>query len=394
MAEPLDLKTPFKTPPVSEDLTGMLVGRFVVRQRLGAGGMGQVYGAEDPTLKRFVALKRAVSKAQSARSDRKRFLKEAQRASALNHPNIGSMYDVVEHGGELWLVMEYIEGETLRHRLKQPISREEFFSIATQCCEGLQAAHEKGIIHGDIKPENIMLTPNLKVKILDFGVARRAWSANPEELTRSMETMTASGGTPAYMAPEVLLQKPDDGRSDLFSLGLVCYEMLGGEQPFHSDSLATTVARIVHEEPPTLKDVPEPLAAVVTHMLAKNPEERYPSAQAVLDDLQRVQQGAKPKKKKSVTAAGSFHQYRALAAVAIALAVIAVLLAYRPLRRLFGSSSASSTEQRRFPIAGRRIAANQNSCRASLRCGRRQCQAHRPGRGSCRKPRCQAEQAD
>ena len=343
MAEPLDLKTPFKTPPVSEDLTGMLVGRFVVRQRLGAGGMGQVYGAEDPTLKRFVALKRAVSKAQSARSDRKRFLKEAQRASALNHPNIGSMYDVVEHGGELWLVMEYIEGETLRHRLKQPISREEFFSIATQCCEGLQAAHEKGIIHGDIKPENIMLTPNLKVKILDFGVARRAWSANPEELTRSMETMTASGGTPAYMAPEVLLQKPDDGRSDLFSLGLVCYEMLGGEQPFHSDSLATTVARIVHEEPPTLKDVPEPLAAVVTHMLAKNPEERYPSAQAVLDDLQRVQQVAKPKKKKSVTAAGSFHQYRALAAVAIALAVIAVLLAYRPLRRLFGSSSASST---------------------------------------------------
>ncbi|MGA8762187.1 MAG: protein kinase, partial [Candidatus Sulfotelmatobacter sp.] len=138
MAEPLNLKTPITAPPVSAgDLTGTIVGRFVVRQKLGAGGMGQVYGAEDPTLKRFVALKRAVTKSQSASADHKRFLKEAQRASALNHPNIGSMYDVVEHGGELWLVMEYIEGETLRHRLKRPISSDEFFAIATQCCEGL-----------------------------------------------------------------------------------------------------------------------------------------------------------------------------------------------------------------------------------------------------------------
>ena len=123
MADPLDLKTPLnKTPPPAdaEDLTGARVGRFVVRQKLGAGGMGQVYGAEDPTLKRTVALKRAVSKSDSGSSDHKRFLKEAQRASALNHPNIGSMYDVVEHGGELWLVMEYIEGETLRRRLKRP----------------------------------------------------------------------------------------------------------------------------------------------------------------------------------------------------------------------------------------------------------------------------------
>src|SRR5215471_3262039 len=118
MVEPIDLKT---DPVVAEDFTGMTVGRFVVRRRLGAGGMGQVYGAEDPTLKRFVALKRAVSKSQSALADPKRFLKEAQRASALNHPNIGSMYDVFEQGGELWLVMEYIEGETLRHRLARPI---------------------------------------------------------------------------------------------------------------------------------------------------------------------------------------------------------------------------------------------------------------------------------
>jgi serine/threonine-protein kinase len=343
MADPLDLKTPLTktTPPpeAAEHLTGTRVGRFVIGQRLGAGGMGQVYGAEDPTLKRTVALKRAVGKSDSASTDHKRFLKEAQRASALNHPNIGSMYDVVEHGGELWLVMEYIEGETLRRRLKRPpISSEDFFTIATQCCEGLEAAHEKGIIHGDIKPENIMLTPELRVKILDFGVARRAFRANPTDETRSMETMTASGGTPAYMAPEVLLQKPDDGRSDLFSLGLVFYEMLGGEQPFHSDSLATTVARIVHEEPPPLKNVPAPLAAIVTHMIEKNPEKRYPTAQAVLDDLRRVQVGKSPRRS-SLTGPATQRKQRIVAALIVSMAVLAILISLPPVRRLYRSSA-------------------------------------------------------
>jgi len=138
--------------PAADALAGTTVGRFAISKRLGAGGMGQVYGAEDTTLKRFVAIKRMAPQATSTDADRKRLLKEAQRASALNHPNVGAIYDVVEHAGELWLVMEYVEGETLRRRLKRPISTEEFFAIATQCCEGLQAAHEKGIIHGDIKP--------------------------------------------------------------------------------------------------------------------------------------------------------------------------------------------------------------------------------------------------
>ncbi|MFI5113925.1 MAG: protein kinase [Terriglobales bacterium] len=323
---------------MAEDFTGITVGRFVVRRRLGAGGMGQVYGAEDPTLKRFVALKRAVSKSQSALANPKRFLKEAQRASALNHPNIGAMYDVVEQGGELWLVMEYIEGETLRHRLKTPISRDEFFAIATQCCEGLQAAHEKGIIHGDIKPENIMLTPDRRVKILDFGVARRAWRAVPDDATRSIETMAVAGGTPAYMAPEVLLQKPDDGRSDLFSLGLVFYEMLGGEQPFHSDSLATTVARIVHEEPPELKNVPEPLTGIIMRMLAKNPEDRYPSAEAVLADLRKVQQGGRPLRPSGMSA--RLRQRRITAALVVSAAIVAVLVSLPSARRLYRSSLA------------------------------------------------------
>lgn len=339
-----------KTPPPAADadaaadaLAGTTVGRFAISKRLGAGGMGQVYGAEDTTLRRFVAIKRMAPDAKSTEADRKRLLKEAQRASALNHPNIGAIYDVVEHAGELWLVMEYVEGETLRHRLTQLISTDEFFAIASQCCEGLQAAHEKGIIHGDIKPENIMLTPGNRVKILDFGVARRAWNNNPDDATKSMETMTATGGTPAYMAPEVLLQRPDDGRSDIFSLGLVFYEMLGGAQPFQSNSLATTVARIVHEEPPSLKNVPGPLAGVISRALAKDPNARYPTAAALLEDLRRVQEGGKPKRVSSTP--GKFHRYRALAAVAIVLVVLAALLAYHFAHQFVHPPAANNTSQ-------------------------------------------------
>jgi tetratricopeptide (TPR) repeat protein/predicted Ser/Thr protein kinase len=336
-----------KTPPpatnadaAADALTGTTVGRFAISRRLGAGGMGQVYGAEDTTLKRFVAIKRMAPQANSTAADRKRLLKEAQRASALNHPNVGGIYDVIEHAGELWLVMEYVEGETLRNRLTRPISTDEFFAIAIQCCEGLQAAHEKGIIHGDIKPENIMLTAGNRVKILDFGVARRAWNSNPDDATKSMETMTVSGGTPAYMAPEVLLQRPDDGRSDIFSLGLVFYEMLGGDQPFKTNSLATTIARIVHTEPPSLTNVPGPIAAIISRALAKDPNLRYPTAAALLEDLRRVEQGGKPKRAPSTP--GQFHQYRALTAVAIVLVVFAALLAYPPLRRLFHASVANN----------------------------------------------------
>jgi eukaryotic-like serine/threonine-protein kinase len=334
--------------PAADALTGTTVGRFVISKRLGAGGMGQVYGAEDTTLKRFVAIKRMSPSAKSTEADRKRLLKEAQRSSALNHPNVGSVYDVIEHAGELWVVMEYIEGETLRHHLQQPISTDEFFAIATQCCEGLQAAHEKGIIHGDIKPENIMLTSGNRVKILDFGVARRAWNSNPNDATKSMETMTASGGTAAYMAPEVLLQQPDDGRSDIFSLGLVFYEMLGGEQPFQTASLATTIARIVHVEPPPLKNVSAPLARVISRAMAKNPDARYPNTAALLDDLRRVQEGGSPKRVSS--SSGAFHQYR-MFALAMVLVVVALLLAYRPLSQWLRSSTANHAASQSQPNA-------------------------------------------
>jgi len=289
MTDPQDA---LKTPPVVDKLTGTVAGRFTVLGPLGAGGMGQVYRALDDTLKRVVAIKRMAPKLQLDPADRQRFLKEAQRASALNHPNIAAIYDVLEDRGEILLVMEFIEGVTLRQRMKDGMSLEEFLDIAAQCADGLGAAHESRIIHGDIKPDNIMLTPAKRVKILDFGVARRFTNADANDATLSAASMTASlSGTPAYMALEVLKQKPYDGRADLFSLGLTFYEMLGGKQPFQADSFAGTLAQVLHAEVPSLSEVnrkvPAPVAGLVAKLLVKDPDARYASAQILLGDCDR-----------------------------------------------------------------------------------------------------------
>jgi serine/threonine protein kinase/tetratricopeptide (TPR) repeat protein len=282
-------------------LTGTIAGRFVILKLLGAGGMGQVYQALDTKLKRVVAIKRMAPRLQQDERDRRRFLREAQQASALNHPNIAAIYDVIEEQGEILLIMEYVEGTPLRAKLRahQDFSAEEFFKVAVQGVEGLNAAHEKGILHGDIKPENIMLTPDGRVKVLDFGVARRFSLGNANEATLTVATLSgAMEGTPAYMAPEVLMQKPYDGRADLFSMGLVCYEMLGGKQPFETDSMAGTLASVLHTEPPPIEQlnpkISSSISAVVQTMLAKDPAQRYSTARDVLVDLRRVQQGEDP----------------------------------------------------------------------------------------------------
>jgi serine/threonine-protein kinase len=283
------------------ELTGTVAGRFTIIKMLGAGGMGQVYQAQDTKLKRLVAIKRMAPRLQQDEGDRRRFLREAQQASALNHPNIASIYDVIEEQGEIFLVMEYVEGIPLRAYLQahKDFSLGEFFKIATQGLEGLNAAHEKSILHGDIKPENLMLTREGRVKVLDFGVARRFTLGGASDLTLSVATVsTGISGTPAYMAPEVLLQKPYDGRADLFSMGLVCYEMLGGRQPFATDSMAGTMASVLHTEPPPIEQlnpkVSPSVSAVLQTMMAKDPAQRYSSARDVLLDLRRLQEGENP----------------------------------------------------------------------------------------------------
>src|ERR1700755_685287 len=265
---------------------GILAGRFHIEARLGAGGMGEVYRARDTTLRRLVAIKRTQRAATEA--DRKRFLHEGQRASALNHPGIAAIYDVFTDAGEVYLVMEYIEGETLRARLTRPISESEFRRIApapplsarptpepgsrripTESAAALAAAHDKGILHRDIKPENIMLTnagahPG-QVKLLDFGLAQQA----PDEsgLLETATMLTVAGmlaGTPQYMAPEILNGEPADRRSDIFALGVVFYEMLSGHHPFAAPTPTAMIGQVLHQPPRPLDPaVPAPLVAIV-----------------------------------------------------------------------------------------------------------------------------------
>ena len=344
MAEPSDQ---LKTPRVAHDLAGTTVGRFMIRNRLGAGGMGQVYAAEDTTLKRRVAIKRMVPQPRSDPGDLKRFLKEAQRASALNHPNIAAIYDVLENDGEVLLVMEYVEGVTLRRRFAEAINTEQFLDIAIQCADGLGAAHDQCILHGDIKPENIMLTAAQRVKILDFGVAKRF---DPNRETESLASITtALSGTPAYMAPEVLLQKPYDGRADLFSLGLVFYEMLGGKQPFATDSFAGTLARVLHADVPSLRElnraIPMPLCSVVAKLLMKDPQERYATSDTLVADLRAVQRGESlPAGKGASPKKSRLDRRRISLAIGIGgLMAAAILASYRPVRTLFEPSSKKLT---------------------------------------------------
>jgi serine/threonine-protein kinase len=282
--------------PHHEDLTGRTIGRFAVRQRLGAGGMGEVYLAEDTRLKRPVALKRLAPKLKYEAHFRERFMREAERASRLSAQNIAHLYDAFEENGEIFLVMEYVEGQTLRHRLSTSIPLGEFFSIALQCAEALVAAHERQIVHRDIKPENIMLTPAGRLKILDFGVARHVPTAAEAGDSATMDTReydsSAISGTPAYMAPEVLLQQDADTRADIFSLGILFYEALAGRHPFLASSVIATSDRILHEEPQPIsfynRNVPPELERVVAKMMAKDREDRYATAADLLVDLKSL----------------------------------------------------------------------------------------------------------
>jgi eukaryotic-like serine/threonine-protein kinase len=287
-----------KTPPVSAPTTpspgaaGVLHGRFHIEARLGAGGMGEVYRARDSALRRLVAIKRMQHTASEA--DRKRFLYEGQRASALNHPGIAAIYDVFEEHGEVYLVMEYIEGETLRSRLARPISEAEFLRIATEAANALAVAHDKGILHRDIKPENIMLTgpgssqPG-QVKLLDFGLAQQATDDSGTMETATALTMAGMFmGTPQYMAPEVLNGEPATRRSDIFALGVVLYEMLSsGRHPFAAPTPTAVIGQVLHQPPrPFDPTVSARLAAIVTKTLAKSPADRYPDAHHIVRDLQ------------------------------------------------------------------------------------------------------------
>ena len=272
-----------------DSLSGTVVGRFRIGERLGKGGMGEVYRAEDTKLKRTVALKRLAPSLRADSLYRHRFLEEAERASRFGDAQVAAVYDVLEERGEIFLILEYVEGQNLRQRLRQPLSLDEFFRIAMQCAEALVSAHGHGIVHCDIKPENIMLSSAGKIKILDFGVAKH--------LPRSDQSSTVDragtfAGTPAYMSPEVLLERVPDGRADIFSLGVVFYEVLTGQHPFLAGSFVATTDRIRNETPTPVRifnrSVTPELEALVNKAMAKDASHRYTSANELLEALREV----------------------------------------------------------------------------------------------------------
>jgi DNA helicase II / ATP-dependent DNA helicase PcrA len=264
------------------------IAHYRILETLGAGGMGAVYKAYDEKLQRVVALKVLPPEALAQADRRRRFLQEARAASALNHPHILTVYDIGEDDGKPYMVMEYVEGETLRQKLAaRALDVRAALEIAIQVAEGLAKAHEHGIIHRDLKPENLIISRDGYAKILDFGLAKlverreRALAADSAEQTRILfETQPGMIiGTISYMSPEQLLGHRVDLRSDIFSFGIVLYEMFAGRGPFANANQIDTMHAILHTEPPpahTIKaDLPLSLAQILAKALAKAPKDRY-----------------------------------------------------------------------------------------------------------------------
>ncbi len=330
-------------------MIGRTVSHFRILEKRGEGGMGVVYKAEDTKLTRTVALKLLPPSALPGEDDRARFVHEAKAAASLNHPNICTIYEIDEFEGRPFIAMEFVEGKTLASVIESgPMKLDKVRDIASQLASGLQCAHEKGIVHRDIKPSNIMITPAGLAKIMDFGLAR---AAGQTKLTR--EGMTV--GTVAYMSPEQVRADALDRRTDLWSLGVILYEMVSGRKPFNGDYDQVVMYSILNEEPAPLTSlrtgVPLELERIAMKALAKQPAERYQHADELLSDLRRLGSevsGAESKRastavgaesEQAVAKADTGRKRRRIALPVSALVVAGLAVAYFFLRPLI-------TEQR------------------------------------------------
>ncbi|MCX6169971.1 MAG: protein kinase [Ignavibacteriales bacterium] len=267
-------------------MVGKIISHYKILEKLGEGGMGVVYKAEDTKLKRIVALKFLPHHLSISNEDNARLLNEAQMTAKLNHPHICTIYDIEEADEEKFIVMEFVDGVTLRTKMKETVLRfEEAINYATQIGEALEEAHAQGIIHRDIKPDNIMINSKNQIKVMDFGIAKLKEGLG---VTRTMST----SGTLSYMAPEQLSNSAIDGRVDIFSLGILLYEMLSSKLPFRGDHQAAMIYSILNEEPEPinkyLSEVPSEMLHVLNRALEKDPEDRYQNVHDMVIDLRRL----------------------------------------------------------------------------------------------------------
>ena len=284
------------------DLTGKTLSHYKILEKLGEGGMGVVYLAEDTKLGRRIALKLLPAEWTRSSKARVRFLHEAQTAAALNHPNICTIHEVDDTDGQVFLAMEHIDGESLRERVERgPLTIGDIIAIALDVARGLSAAHEQGIVHRDIKPGNVMLTSDGRAKVLDFGLALA-----PERTRLTMEGRTT--GTVSYMSPEQSRGEAVDRRTDIWSLGVMLYEMLTGQRPFAGEHEQAVIRAIVNDEPepPTglRTGIPLELERIIRKAMAKSPEDRYQHVDDLLVDLRSVRRESS-EASRTVTAASA-----------------------------------------------------------------------------------------
>jgi serine/threonine protein kinase len=310
---------------------GDLIDRYEVVSLLGSGGMGEVYLAHDQKLNRKIALKLLPTHFTTNEGRLHRFQQEARAASALNHPNIITIHEIGEVENRNFIATEFVDGETLRQRMKRgPLSHNESLDIAIQVCSALASAHNAGIVHRDIKPENIMLRRDGYVKVLDFGLAKL--TEQPEQTTKvdAADNVDLSSGllmgTVKYMSPEQAQGEPVDQRSDIFSLGVVLYEMVTGQLPFDGKTTSDLLSAITTEEPLPLKPYApgtvDQLQGVITRALSKTKDLRYQTAEELLDELKKLKEGSSGPSVAHLIS--RMKQHKAAASLGVAVIVIAI----------------------------------------------------------------------
>lgn len=282
--------------PAGESLAGKQLGPYAIIKELGQGGMGVVYLAEDTRLKRLVSMKALAPEFTGDEQHRERLRREARATAALSHPGIATVYSLEEFGGTLYIVGEFVEGESLKSEMnRSPLPQRQFFATALELAEALAAAHDKNLIHRDLKPENVMRKKDGRIKILDFGLARFQNEAAPGIGTESRLTRSGSFlGTPAYASPEQLRGQDTGASSDIFSLGIILYELATGIHPFGGRDTVSTLARILESDPVQISYVnplsPPNLDRIIRKCLAKDASKRYETARLLAEDLERLLQ--------------------------------------------------------------------------------------------------------